>query len=69
MSANFYAAILGFSVAVFSTLLIGIIRKPIKPLMDTDENAGPVSIRFSSPTVLLAVMVVAACIFINVFFW
>jgi solute:Na+ symporter, SSS family len=68
MSANFYAAILGFSVAVFSTLLIGIIRKPIKPLMDTDENAGPVSIRFSSPTVLLAVMVVAACIFINVFF-
>ncbi|MGA9670759.1 MAG: hypothetical protein WBQ94_16230 [Terracidiphilus sp.] len=69
MSANFYAASLGFCVATSSTLLIGLIRGPDEPLAGSEENARRVSIHFSSPTVLLSVLVVAACIFINLLFW
>lgn len=69
MSANFYAAILGFTVAASSTLLIGLIRGVPEPLPGPHGNVGGVSIHFSLPGVLLAGAVVAACLLINVFFW
>jgi solute:Na+ symporter, SSS family len=69
MSANFYAAILGFAVATVSTLAIGFIRIPTTSSPAPEGNAGRVPIHFSLPTVSLAVLVIAACVLINLFFW
>jgi SSS family solute:Na+ symporter len=69
MSANFYAAILSFTVAASSTLLIGTIRGAAELLPSSDGNVRKVSAHFSLPAVLLAGAVVVACLFINVFFW
>jgi solute:Na+ symporter, SSS family len=69
MSANFYAAILGFAVAACSTLLIGLIRGTAERLPSPDGNAGRTLVHFSLPGVLLAGAVIAACLLINVLFW
>lgn len=69
MSANFYAAILGFCVATAATLSIGLIRRPADLLPGSDADAGRVSIEFSLATVSLAVVIVAAGLFINFLFW
>jgi SSS family solute:Na+ symporter len=69
MSANFYAAILGFTVAASSTLLIGLIREEAASPPSTDGNAGAVSVHFPLPAVMLAGAVLAACVLINVLFW
>jgi SSS family solute:Na+ symporter len=69
MSANFYAAILGFTVAACSTLLIGLIRGTAERLPSPDGNAGRTLVHFSLPGVLLAGAVIAACLLINVLFW
>jgi len=69
MSANFYAAILSFSVTCVGTLAVGRIRRPVAAEVGTSGGAVRIPVRFSIPTVVWAVVVVAACAFFNVLFW
>jgi SSS family solute:Na+ symporter len=67
MSANFYAAILGFSVAAATTLLLG--RMHRQRQLVTGGDVVHVPIRFPLPTVMLALGIAAACVAINLLFW
>jgi solute:Na+ symporter, SSS family len=69
MSANFYAAILGFTVAALCTLLIGHVRGPGEPLPNSGGESARVPLRLSLPAVIFAALIVAACVAINVLFW
>jgi len=67
MSANFYAAILGFCVALAGTLLLGHMYRKQNPV--TSEDVVSVPIEFHLPTVILALGIAAACVAINLLFW
>jgi SSS family solute:Na+ symporter len=69
MSANFYAAILGFSIAAAGTLAIGRIRGQIAPRPTLGEEPVRLPLRFSLPTILMAIGIVGVCVVINVVFW
>ncbi|MGB8031123.1 MAG: hypothetical protein WCF30_15840 [Terracidiphilus sp.] len=69
MSANFYAAILGFSVAAAGTLAIGRIRGRTAPRPNLGEEPVRLPLRFSMPTILMAIGIVGVCVVVNVLFW
>lgn len=69
MSANFYAAILGFTIAALSTLAIGSVRRQATPQSSLGEATFRVAVCFSTPTVLLAIGIMCVCVVLNVFFW
>jgi hypothetical protein len=68
MSANFYAALLGFGVALIATLVIGRVRGPASsaPVAGLERMRWPA--RFSLPAVLLAGVLVCVCVALNVYF-
>jgi SSS family solute:Na+ symporter len=67
MSATFYSAMLGFSVAVVGTLFISSRRAPL------EQGSGAPLVRlpvqFSFPTVLMALGILGAAVVFNVIFW
>jgi SSS family solute:Na+ symporter len=69
MSANFYAALLGFGVALIATLVIGRVRggASSEPVAGLEPMRWPA--RFSLPAVLLAGGLVCVCVAVNVYFW
>lgn len=67
MSANFYVAILGFSVTAAVTLLLGHLRRQTRAVPDTETVRIP--FRYSLPAVGLALGIAALCVALNVFFW
>jgi hypothetical protein len=69
MSANFYAAILCFTIAAAGTLAISRIRGQIAPWPNLGEEPVRLPLRFSLPKILLAIGIVGACIVINIVFW
>jgi SSS family solute:Na+ symporter len=70
MSANFYAAILSFTVTCAGTLAMGGFRAPIHDAESgTAGEPMRVPVRFSVPTVMWALVVAAACILFNMIFW
>jgi len=66
MSANFYAAILGFCSAVVATLLLGSIGPQSVPCTTSQPVRMPT--RFSVPVLLLALTVAGAFVAINLYF-
>jgi len=66
MSANFYAAMLGFCCAVAATLLLG--RIGLQPAPSSTSQPVPMPKRFSAPVLLLALMVAVAFVAINFYF-
>jgi SSS family solute:Na+ symporter len=69
MSANFYAAILGFTFTALSTLAIGSMRRQVTPQSSLGEETVRGGVYFSMPTVLLAVGILCVCVMLNVLFW
>jgi SSS family solute:Na+ symporter len=69
MSANFYGAILGFSVAAVSTLLIGRARRHVLPRPSLAPESVGSSTEFPLMLILLASGIACVCIALNVFFW
>jgi SSS family solute:Na+ symporter len=67
MSANFYCAILGFSVAVIATLIIGWLRGAAE--FETSASMVRLPVHFTVPTVLLALGILFAGVAFNVVFW
>ena len=67
MSANFYAAILGFSIAAAGTVLLGHKHSAQQPLHAQQEAIIPIP--FSMPTVWMALGIAAACLALNGLFW
>jgi hypothetical protein len=71
MSANFYAAMVGFSVAAVGTLALGG-RQPevaTEAVMEEGGEAVVLPKRFPLPAVLMAIGIATVCIWLNVFFW
>jgi SSS family solute:Na+ symporter len=66
MSANFYGAILGFSVAVIATLAIGRLRDPAG--FETRTSLVRLPVRFSVTTVLVALGILFVGVAFNVIF-
>jgi SSS family solute:Na+ symporter len=69
MSADFYSAILGFSTSVAGTLVIGYLRSGAGPAQVPGHLSLRLPVRFTMPTVILAIGVVSLCVFFNVLFW
>lgn len=69
MSANFYAAILSFTVTIAATLAVGSARGPLVPQSGPADGLEPVPFRATLPTVVWAALVGAACVLFNVLFW
>jgi SSS family solute:Na+ symporter len=67
MSANFYSAILGFTVALVATLAMGRRRMPATLEMSAPLVRMPVT--FTVPTVAIALVILCAAIAFNVIFW
>jgi SSS family solute:Na+ symporter len=67
MSANFYGATLGFSVAVIATLAIGWLREPAK--LEPGASIVRLPMNFSAATVLAALGILFAGVAFNVIFW
>lgn len=67
MSANFYGATLGFSVAVIATLAIGWFREPAK--LEPGASIVRLPMNFSAATVLAALGILFAGVAFNVIFW
>jgi SSS family solute:Na+ symporter len=69
MSANFYGAILGFSIAVVGTLSISRARGRALPQPSLIEQSVCSPVQFPLLLVLLATGIVCLCAAFNVFFW
>jgi hypothetical protein len=69
MSANFYAAILSFTVTCAGTLALGIFRQPANEEQGTAGGLVRVPVWFTVPTVVWALVLVAACVAFNELFW
>jgi len=69
MSANFYAAILSFTVTCAGTVALGVMRGPVDGAGGTGTKLVRIPVRFSAPTVVWAALIAAACVLFNVFFW
>ena len=67
MSANFYCAILGFSVAAIATLIIGRLRGAAE--FETSASMVRLPVHFTVPTVLLALGILCAGVAFNLIFW
>jgi len=72
MSANFYTAILSFTATVAGTLAIGIIRgrgvregERANRIVESER----IPVRFTTPTVMWAILVAGVCLLFNVLFW
>lgn len=65
MSANFYAAILSFSVTLLTVLIVGRVRgkRTSQPM---EEAAIRVPLAFTTPTLLWGILVTIACLAFNV---
>ncbi len=69
MNANFYGAVLGFGVAVVSTLIISRPRKHALPQLSQAREPDCASSKFPSLLALLSGAIVCLCVALNVFFW
>lgn len=69
MSANFYTAILSFTVTIMATLAVGFLRGPMAAPAGPDNEMQPVPVRWSMPTVTWAILVAGVCLLFNVLFW
>jgi SSS family solute:Na+ symporter len=70
LNANFYAAILGFSVALAGTLAAGTLRSSALTCVDAMQSIAPALPRYYGKTTLLCALVIAtACIAFNILFW
>jgi len=69
MSADFYSAILGFTTAVAATLLIGCLRGRGAQGLASSHLPARLPVRFTAPTIVLAIAVVSVCVVFNVLFW
>ncbi len=69
MSANFYGAILGFSIAVVGTLSISRARGNTLPQPSLTEESACSPVQFPLLLVLLTTGIVCLCAAFNVFFW
>jgi hypothetical protein len=69
MSANFYGAILGFSIAIVGTLAISRARGQALPQPSLAEESVCSPVQFPLLLVLLAAGIVCLCAAFNVFFW
>jgi len=69
MSANFYAAILSFSVTCVGTVAVGSFRRPVGAEVGMSAGTVRIPVWFSVPTVVWAAALVAACVLFNVLFW
>jgi SSS family solute:Na+ symporter len=69
MNANFYGAVLGFGIAVLSTLIISRARKHALPQPSQAQKPGCSSSKFPSLLALGAGGIVCLCVALNVFFW
>lgn len=67
MSANFYAAILSFTVSIAAALFFGMSQSQSEQLARRNFRHDRISLRFSLPTIVWASIVVAACLAAN--FW
>ena len=68
MSANFYAAMLSFTVTCVGALVIGAIRHPVSANTQASAALTRVPLRFSLPTVAWALGVAATCVLFNLLF-
>lgn len=69
MNANFYGAILGFSIAVVGTLVISNLRRHALSLPSLTRKPACSSPKFPLLLVLLAGGVLSLCVALNVYFW
>jgi len=69
MSANFYTAILSFAVTIAGTVTIGVIRGRAVPADQRINKLEPAAVRFSTLTVMWAIVVAGVCVLFNVLFW
>jgi hypothetical protein len=69
MNSNFYGAILGFGVAVVTTLVIGHSRMPATVHRSEAAESCSSPRRFPPVLVLLAGIILCLCAALNVCFW
>ncbi|MGC2298605.1 MAG: hypothetical protein WA476_07370, partial [Acidobacteriaceae bacterium] len=67
MSANFYAAILSFTVTAAAVLAFGFLQSEPSPA-DQGPPPGCIPISFTLPTLLWALVALASCVLLNVLF-
>lgn len=67
MSANFYSAILGFTVALVATLAMG--RRRMPSTFERSAALVRMPVKFTVPTVAIALGILCAAVAFNVIFW
>ncbi len=66
MAANFYAAMISFTISVLTTFIVGILRTQRASLSAHEQPGKPIPFRYSLLTIVWAAVVVTACIGVNV---
>lgn len=66
MTANFYAAILSFSVCSVVTVVASRMRSSLDSTPVTEGRHGPLPFKYSMPAVVWAGVVFGACLFVNI---